>query len=143
MVSHSDPTNAAVVILEEATAVHPPFFGRPTIFYKLNQGLLLILNKKREFGNVMVIRKADLVTYKGPTMIASMLHAVAILLKEAKDWDWFLNLSASDYPLMSQDDMVLNVSECNFVMCPQIPERKADHYRSRLISFKEIWCILG
>ena len=57
----------------------------------------------REFGNVMVIGKADLVTYKGPTMIASTLHAVAILLKEAKDWDWFVNLSASDYPLMSQD----------------------------------------
>ena len=57
----------------------------------------------REFGNVMVIGKANLVTYKGPTMIASTLHAVAILLKEAKNWDWFVNLSASDYPLMSQD----------------------------------------
>ncbi|XWS67045.1 hypothetical protein CRYUN_Cryun05aG0252800 [Craigia yunnanensis] len=34
----------------------------------------------REFGNVMVIGKADLVTYKGPTMIASTLHAVAISL---------------------------------------------------------------
>ncbi|KAK9016478.1 hypothetical protein V6N11_078974 [Hibiscus sabdariffa] len=60
----------------------------------------------REFGNVMVIGKANLVTYKGPTIIASTLHAVAILLKEAKDWDWFVNLSASDYPLMSQDDIV-------------------------------------
>ncbi|OMO63097.1 Glycosyl transferase, family 14 [Corchorus olitorius] len=57
----------------------------------------------REFGNVMVIGKADLVTYNGPTMISSKLHAVAILLKEAKDWVWFLNLSASDYPLMSHD----------------------------------------
>ncbi|KAK8514814.1 hypothetical protein V6N13_103025 [Hibiscus sabdariffa] len=60
----------------------------------------------REFGNVMVIGKANLVTYKGPTIIASTLHAVAILLKEAKDWDWFVNLSASDYPLMTQDDIV-------------------------------------
>lgn len=57
----------------------------------------------RDFKNVMVIGKADLVTYKGPTMIAATLHAVAILLKQAKDWDWFINLSASDYPLMSQD----------------------------------------
>ncbi|MBA0697850.1 hypothetical protein Goari_021373 [Gossypium aridum] len=60
----------------------------------------------REFENVIVIGNADLVTYKGPTMIASTLHAVAILLKEAQDWDWFVNLSASDYPLMSQDDIV-------------------------------------
>ncbi|KDO47185.1 hypothetical protein CISIN_1g015219mg [Citrus sinensis] len=60
----------------------------------------------RDFKNVMVIGKADLVTYKGPTMIAATLHAVAILLKQAKDWDWFINLSASDYPLMSQDDIL-------------------------------------
>lgn len=57
----------------------------------------------RGFGNVMVIGKADLVTQKGPTEIASILHAIAILLKRAGNWDWFINLSASDYPLMPQD----------------------------------------
>ena len=57
----------------------------------------------KEFKNVMVVGKANLVTYKGPTMIASTLHAISIFLKQAKDWDWFINLSASDYPLMSQD----------------------------------------
>ncbi|OWM82315.1 beta-glucuronosyltransferase GlcAT14C [Punica granatum] len=60
----------------------------------------------RDFGNVMVIGKADLVTYKGPTEIASMLHAIAILLKLAGSWDWFINLSASDYPLVPQDDLL-------------------------------------
>lgn len=56
-----------------------------------------------KFGNVLVMGKPDLVTYKGPTMIASTLHAVAILLKRVPHWDWFINLSASDYPLLSQD----------------------------------------
>ncbi|XP_042512791.1 beta-glucuronosyltransferase GlcAT14C-like [Macadamia integrifolia] len=60
----------------------------------------------REFDNVWVVGKANLVTYKGPTMIACTLHAIAVLLKKAKDWDWFINLSASDYPLMSQDDLL-------------------------------------
>ncbi|XP_075664256.1 beta-glucuronosyltransferase GlcAT14C [Castanea sativa] len=60
----------------------------------------------REFGNVMVVGNANLVTYKGPTMMASTLHAIAILLKKDKDWDWFINLSASDYPLVSQDDLL-------------------------------------
>ena len=60
----------------------------------------------KEFKNVMVVGKANLVTYKGPTMIASTLHAISIFLKQAKDWDWFINLSASDYPLMSQDDLL-------------------------------------
>lgn len=57
----------------------------------------------RAFRNAMVVGEADLVTAKGPTMMASTLHAIAILLKRAEHWDWFINLSASDYPLMSQD----------------------------------------
>ncbi|KAJ6826992.1 beta-glucuronosyltransferase GlcAT14B-like [Iris pallida] len=59
-----------------------------------------------EMENVRVIAKANLVTYKGPTMIACTLHAIAILFKEGVKWDWFINLSASDYPLMTQDDIL-------------------------------------
>ncbi|KAI5083921.1 hypothetical protein GOP47_0000090 [Adiantum capillus-veneris] len=59
-----------------------------------------------EVGNVHVITKANLVTYKGPTMVASTLHAAAILLKKSKHWDWFINLSSSDYPLITQDDLL-------------------------------------
>lgn len=59
-----------------------------------------------EVENVRVMDKSNLVTYKGPTMIACTLQAIAILLKESLDWDWFINLSASDYPLMTQDDML-------------------------------------
>jgi hypothetical protein len=36
-------------------------------------------------------------------MVANTLHAAAILLREGGDWDWFINLSASDYPLVTQD----------------------------------------
>lgn len=64
----------------------------------------------RRFSNVMVMGKADLITSKGPTVIASTLHAVAILLKQAKRWDWFINLSASDYPLMRQDGLSFYLS---------------------------------
>lgn len=53
--------------------------------------------------NVYMIAKANLVTYTGPTMVANTLHACAILLKRSPDWDWFINLSASDYPLVTQD----------------------------------------
>ncbi|URE48076.1 Core-2/I-Branching enzyme [Musa troglodytarum] len=55
------------------------------------------------FRNVRVVSRANLVTYRGPTMVSNTLHAAAILLKEAGDWDWFINLSASDYPLVTQD----------------------------------------
>ncbi|XP_074574994.1 beta-glucuronosyltransferase GlcAT14A-like [Curcuma longa] len=57
-------------------------------------------------GNVIVIEKANMVTYRGPTMVANTLHACALLLKQSNDWDWFINLSASDYPLVTQDDLL-------------------------------------
>lgn len=58
------------------------------------------------FKNVRMIRKANLITYRGPTMVANTLHAAAILLREGGHWDWFINLSASDYPLVTQDDLL-------------------------------------
>lgn len=54
-------------------------------------------------GNVFMVGKANLVTYRGSTMVATTLHACALLLKRKADFDWFINLSASDYPLITQD----------------------------------------
>ncbi|XP_054795868.1 beta-glucuronosyltransferase GlcAT14B-like isoform X1 [Prosopis cineraria] len=62
------------------------------------------------FGNVRMVVKANLVTYRGPTMVTNTLHAAAILLREGGDWDWFINLSASDYPLVTQDDLLHTLS---------------------------------
>ncbi|KDP39639.1 hypothetical protein JCGZ_02659 [Jatropha curcas] len=56
-------------------------------------------------GNVWIVGKSNIVTYRGPTMLATTLHAMAILLRTCK-WDWFINLSASDYPLVTQDDLI-------------------------------------
>lgn len=78
----------------------------------------------REVENVRVMAQSNLVTYKGPTMIACTLQAIAILLKESLDWDWFLNLSASDYPLVTQDDLLHVFSnltrDLNFIEHTQI-----------------------
>ncbi|GER43153.1 Core-2/I-branching beta-1,6-N-acetylglucosaminyltransferase family protein [Striga asiatica] len=77
-----------------------------------------------DVGNVRVMTQSNLVTYKGPTMIACTLQAIAILLRESSSWDWFINLSASDYPLVTQDDLLYvlsNVSRnLNFIELMQI-----------------------
>lgn len=59
----------------------------------------------RAFGNVDVVGKPDRVTYSGSSYIATILHAAAILLKIDSGWDWFITLSAMDYPLITQDGM--------------------------------------
>lgn len=56
-----------------------------------------------EADNVNVIEKANSVHEEGSTPLALLLHGAAILLRCDKDWDWFVNLDASDYPLIPQD----------------------------------------
>ncbi|MFS8004752.1 putative glycosyl transferase, family 14 [Helianthus anomalus] len=69
--------------------------------------------------NVNVIGKSDLVSPKGSSSVSSTLHGAAILLKLCSDWDWFINLSAADYPLVTQDDLLHILSylpkDLNFV----------------------------
>ncbi|KAF5959467.1 hypothetical protein HYC85_000676 [Camellia sinensis] len=54
--------------------------------------------------NVNVIERANSVREEGPSSLALVLHGAAILLRSRRDWDWFVNLDASDYPLISQDE---------------------------------------
>ncbi|MED6185631.1 hypothetical protein PIB30_058993 [Stylosanthes scabra] len=85
----------------------------------------------RKVENVRVMSQSNLVTYKGSTMIACTLQAIAILLKESSDWDWFINLSASDYPLVTQDDLLhvfSNLSrDLNFIEHTHIAGWKLSH----------------
>ncbi|KAB1218215.1 Xylosyltransferase 1 [Morella rubra] len=56
--------------------------------------------------NVDVIGKADFAYTKGSSIISSTLHGASILLRLSQNWDWFVNLNAADYPLVTQDDLL-------------------------------------
>ncbi|MCD7463016.1 hypothetical protein HAX54_049793 [Datura stramonium] len=43
---------------------------------------------------------------KGLLLWAWCFLSAAVLLKWKNDWDWFVNLDASDYPLIPQDDFL-------------------------------------
>ncbi|KAK2988857.1 hypothetical protein RJ640_005810 [Escallonia rubra] len=60
----------------------------------------------RAAQNVNVIGKADFVYPRGSSSIAATLHGASILLRLPGKWDWFINLSAADYPLVTQDDLL-------------------------------------
>ena len=57
----------------------------------------------RALGNVNVVGKSYALNEMGPSLLAAALHAAALLLKISAEWDWFVTLGASDYPLMTQD----------------------------------------
>ncbi|KAL8252583.1 hypothetical protein R6Q59_036276 [Mikania micrantha] len=56
--------------------------------------------------NVNVIGRSYAVNRMGGSGLAALLHAAALLLKINTKWDWFIALAASDYPLMTQDDIL-------------------------------------
>lgn len=64
-----------------------------------------------DIGNVKMIKNPDRVSENGPTKVASVLHVAAILLDEGGEWDWFINLDASSYPLVTQDDLLFVLSQ--------------------------------
>ncbi|CAN6476467.1 unnamed protein product [Victoria cruziana] len=70
-------------------------------------------------GNVDVMGKPDAVNPRGSTVVSATLHGAAMMLRYVDGWDWFINLSASDYPLITQDDLLHLLSfvprELNFI----------------------------
>ncbi|XP_052191179.1 beta-glucuronosyltransferase GlcAT14A isoform X2 [Diospyros lotus] len=73
----------------------------------------------RAAQNVNVIGKADFAYPKGSSPLSSTLHGASILLRLSANWDWFINLSVADYPLVTQDDLLHILSylpkDLNFV----------------------------
>nr|CAD1842690.1 unnamed protein product [Ananas comosus var. bracteatus] len=45
-------------------------------------------------------------THMGSSGLAATLRAAAVLLRLDPGWDWFVTLSAADYPLVTQDDLI-------------------------------------
>ncbi|KAM7488379.1 hypothetical protein LguiB_025863 [Lonicera macranthoides] len=73
----------------------------------------------RAAQNVNVIGKADFAYKKLSSSVSSILHGASLLLRLSDNWDWFINLSAADYPLVTQDDLLHILSylpkDLNFV----------------------------
>ncbi|PPR97719.1 hypothetical protein GOBAR_AA22948 [Gossypium barbadense] len=70
----------------------------------------------RSFENVDVIGKPDRFSSMGSTHIAATLHAAAMLMKLDRGWDWFIALSALDYPLVTQDETILAIDCICFLL---------------------------
>ncbi|KAK8935324.1 hypothetical protein KSP39_PZI013086 [Platanthera zijinensis] len=60
----------------------------------------------RSTRNVHVLGSADFANTRGSSNLAATLHGAAVLLRLSRDWDWFINLAADDYPLVTQDDLL-------------------------------------
>ncbi|KAI3838719.1 hypothetical protein MKX03_035558 [Papaver bracteatum] len=83
------------------------------LYHPLNQ-YVLHLDLEASLSERLILVKffenedvfTNFIIYRGPIVVSNTLHVAAILMKKDVEWDWFINLSASDYTLVTQDDMV-------------------------------------
>jgi hypothetical protein len=53
----------------------------------------------------------------GSSNVAITLRAAAIMLKLDSGWNWFITLSARDYPLITQDGMLILINSHFCLVC--------------------------
>lgn len=65
------------------------------------QSLREVLRKENAAyaGNVFFM-PAEVITYRGVSMLLNTINAIQMLLDRREQWDYFINLSGSDYPLV-------------------------------------------
>lgn len=59
-----------------------------------------LLSGNENYNNVIIV-PSERISYAGVTMLLNTLNAIEILLEASLDWDFFINLSGADYPLVS------------------------------------------
>lgn len=74
---------------------------------KLVEAVKHVLPASVAFGNVDVVGRPSAGTPMGSSGLAATLGAAAAMLRLDREWDWFVPLSAADYPLLTQDGMLL------------------------------------
>ncbi|KAJ1298821.1 hypothetical protein BS78_01G483000 [Paspalum vaginatum] len=56
--------------------------------------------------NVHVVGDPGFANPRGASALAATLHGAAVLLRIGQAWDWFVQLDAADYPLVTPDDLL-------------------------------------
>jgi Core-2/I-Branching enzyme len=73
---------------------------------RLVEAVKRVLPASMAFGNVDVVGRPSAGTPMGSSGLAGTLGAAAAMLRLDREWDWFITLSADDYPLLTQDGML-------------------------------------
>lgn len=54
-----------------------------------------------QYASNVHIMSSELITYRGISMLLNTINAMRLLIDEDKSWDYFINLSGADYPLIT------------------------------------------
>lgn len=54
-----------------------------------------------QYASNVHIMPSELITYRGISMLLNTINSMRLLIDEDKNWDYFVNLSGADYPLIT------------------------------------------
>lgn len=73
------------------------------------------VEKRRQFGRLIAssstfrrnvhVLPSEMLTYRGISSVLNSLALMTLALEKCAEWEYYINISASDYPLLSVDDV--------------------------------------
>lgn len=66
-----------------------------------------LIHETDKYQRNMHIMPSEMVTYKAISMVTNTIAAMTLALEKHPTWQYFINLSGADYPLVSPDDQAL------------------------------------
>lgn len=69
---------------------------------QVSQGIKkAIFAENSKYKNNVFFMQSEPITYRGISMVLNTINAMKVLLEREEHWDYFINISGSDYPLAS------------------------------------------
>eukprot|EP00871_Galdieria_phlegrea_P003280 jgi/Galph1/3953/GphlegSOOS_G2638.1 len=110
--------------------------------YLLRQKLIKQVYAKPQYKENVHFMESEPVTYRGISMVLNTIEAMNFLLKLDSSWDYFINLSGSDYPLLHASSIrmlfgLLPTNKLNFIeLYPEIEwSDQATRFRIETVHF--------
>lgn len=101
-----------------------------------------LLAENKEYAKNVHFMPREMITYRGVSMLLNTIHAMQFLLDKHASWTFFINLSGSDYPLVSSDDQLKMLSARSarynyFTLAPREKWARNTQYRVANFYFDE------
>lgn len=83
--------------------------------FKLREEVRTLVDNSEAYKENIIIMKSEMITYRGVTMVMNTIAAMTAALEKHSTWDYFINLSGADYPLVSVEN------QARLLARPQVP----------------------
>ncbi|KAI0562042.1 Glycosyltransferase 14 [Gracilaria domingensis] len=80
---------------------------------ELRNGFAQLVKSSDRYKENVHLMESEMVTYKAVTMVLNTIAAMTLALEKHKSWDYFINLSGADYPLVSVEKQARLLARTN------------------------------